>query len=140
MFRLLTTLIVGVIAIANTALAQNDWTTLYNDNIAKIEYRYDDCHRPEDGVHKQNIHLKFTNHTNRTVVVSYQKSTSYNNKPAATPGAENTFAVTLKPGEVLEGSCGLKDKRLYIFVKMLDGTSQSVMTAFKLLNIQVSQS
>lgn len=139
MFRILTTLIIGVFAIANSALAQNDWTTFYNDYVVAIEYRYDDCHRPQDGVHKQNIHLKLTNFTNSSVVVSYQKSTSYNNKPAAAPSAENTFTVTLKPGEVLEGSCGLKDKRLSIFVKMLDGTSQSVLTQFDLVNITVTQ-
>jgi len=64
---------------------------------------------------------------------------AYNGKPAAEPTPENTFAVTLKPGEILEGNCGLKDKKLYIFVKMLDGTSKSVMTAFDLVNIKVSQ-
>ncbi len=133
------TLVLGVIATANTLFAQTDWTSFYNDNVVSIEYRYDDCHRPADGIHNQNINLKFTNLTQGKVSVSYHKSTSYNNKPAAQPGAENTFTVSLKPGEVLEGICGLKDKRLSIFVKMLDGTSQSVLTAFDLVNITVSQ-
>lgn len=139
MLRIFTALFLGVFAFAFNASGQNDWATFYNDNVVSIDYRYDDCHRPEDGIHKQNVHLKFSNLTNQRVVVSYQKSTSYNNKPAATSGAENTFTVTLKPGEILEGSCGLKDKRLYIFVKMLDGTSSSVLTAFDLVNINVTQ-
>lgn len=139
MLKTLFSLCIGVFVTAFSAMGQNDWASFYNDNIVAIEYRYDDCHRVDDGIHKQNIHLKFTNLTQGKVSVNYQKSTSYNNKPAAQPGAENTFTVSLKPGEVLEGSCGLKDKRLYIFVKMLDGTSQSVLSAFDLVNITVTQ-
>lgn len=139
MLRFFATLFFGFFTFVLSAFGQSDWTTFYSNSIVSIEYRYDDCHRPEDGIHKQNIHLKFTNLSNKSVTVGYQKSTSYNNIPAAKPGAENTFTISLKPREVLEGNCGLKDKRLYIFVKMLDGTSQSVLTAFDLVNITVTQ-
>lgn len=138
MMRLLLTVLVGVLFTLQT-FAQSDWTEYHKDNSATIEYRYFDCHRPEDGMHKQEIYLRFTNLTQNTVTISYQKQAIYNNKPAGAPSAENTFTVTLMPGEVLEGSCGLKDKRLYIFVKMLDGTSQSVLTAFDLVNLKVTQ-
>jgi hypothetical protein len=139
MLKLLLTLYIGVFATAFAAFGQGDWTSLHNDGKVAIEYRYSDCHRPEDGIHKQNVHFRFTNLTAATQQISYQKKVSYNNKPAAAPSAENTFAVTLKPAEVLEGSCSLKDNRLAIFVKMLDGTSQSVMTSFELVNIKVTQ-
>jgi hypothetical protein len=139
MLKLLFTLFLGVFATAFSAFGQGDWTSLFNNQNVSIEYRYDDCHRPEDGIHKQNVHLKFTNLTGSTQLVSYQKKVSYNNKPAAATSAENTFTITLKPGEVMEGSCSLKDNRLAIFVKMLDGTSQSVMSSFELVNVKVTQ-
>lgn len=139
MLKLLFTLSLGIFATAYSAFGQSEWTSLFKDQKISIEYTYDDCHRPADGIHKQNVHLRFTNLTASAQNISYQKKVSYNNKPAADPGVENTFTVTLKPGEVLEGSCSQKDNRLAIFVKMLDGTSQSVMTAFELVNIKVTQ-
>ncbi|CAN5355966.1 hypothetical protein BH09BAC1_BH09BAC1_30650 [soil metagenome] len=138
MMKLLLTVLIGVL-FTFSAFAQGDWTDFYKDQIATIQYRYMDCHRPEDGIHRQEILLRFANLTQKAVTITYHKQISYNNNPANQPSAENTFTVTLKPGEVLEGSCGLKDKRLYIFVKMLDGTSQSVLTAFDLVNIKVTQ-
>ncbi len=139
MLKLLFTVLIGALLTSFHSLAQTNWKNYYDDQIATIEYRYFDCHRPEVGIHTQDIYLRFTNHTQATITISYHKQIAYNNKPANAPSAENTFVVTLKPGEVLEGSCGLKDKRLYIFVKMLDGTSQSVLTAFDLVNIKVTQ-
>lgn len=136
MFKVLSALFVGVFVTAITAFGQTEWTSYYQDKSLVIEYRYNDCNRPADGIYKQEIYLRFSNKTTSQLVVNYQKKLSYNNKPVANTGPENTFALTLKPGEVLEGSCGLKDKRLYIFVKMLDGTSQSVLTAFELVNIK----
>jgi hypothetical protein len=139
MLKLLLTLSLGVLATAFAAFGQGDWTSLFKDQKVSIDYKYNDCHRPEDGIHKQNVHLRFTNLTGSSQQISYQKKVSYNNKPAAAPSPENTFTITLKPGEVMEGSCSLKDNRLAIFVKMLDGTSQSVMSSFELVNIKVTQ-
>ena len=139
MLKILPLVLFGVLFFSFTTFAQGEWTTYYTDKQVTIQYKYNDCHRPEDGIHKQEVHLKFSNLTNETIAVKYQKQASYNNKPAVSNGNENTYTVTLKPGEVLEGNCGLKDKRLYIFAKMLDGTSQSVLTDFKLANIQITQ-
>lgn len=138
MLKTILTVLLGVLSAA-LAFAQSDWTNYYEDAAASIDYKYQDCHRPEDGIFKQEIHLRLSNLTQSAVTISYQKKTAYNGKPAPEPGPENTFTVTLRPGEVLEGDCLLKNKGLYIFVKMLDGTSKSVLTAFDLVNIKVSQ-
>lgn len=122
----------------SSAQAQTEWTSYYKDKLVNIDYRHADCNRPEDGMYKEEIFLRFTNLTTQTVTVTYQRALAYNDNELTVPAAENTFSLTLAPGETLEGKCGQKDKRFFIFVKMLDNTSKSILTDFKLLNIQAS--
>lgn len=118
--------------------AQHEWATYYEDSSLSIKYLYRDCYDVANGINMQKILLSYTNKTQQSIEVTFQRKFAYNNTPASEPTDENTFILTLKPGEVLEGSCDLKDKRFYFFVKMLDGTSQSVLSSFEIVNIKVA--
>jgi hypothetical protein len=130
----------AVMLFSFSAQGQSEWTNYYKDKLAVIDYHYADCHQPEKGIEKQEVYLRFKNLTQQTITITYQKQAEYNGKAAGVPDEGNMFTVNLKPGEVIEGHCGMRDKRLYLFVKMLDGSSGTQLTSFKLLNIKVSRS
>ena len=74
--------------------------------------------------------------------VSFNKELWYDQKclNCGDTSPENSYSLALAPREKVQGACGeAKDKRLYIFIKSLNMGSKSVLTNYKLKNIQVKQ-
>jgi hypothetical protein len=100
------------------------------------------CHDDQNGIHQQFIVFQFINTTSYTMNVSWQKELWYNDicqtcgKPS---NNENTFNITLAPGESLEGNCDkTSHSGLKIFSNFLNTVRGSKLTKFEFKNLVVS--
>ena len=100
------------------------------------------CNDNQNGIHQKFIIFQFVNSTSEKMTINWQKETWYDGKcttcgkPAST---ENTYILTLAPGESTEASCdntsmgGLK-----IFSNFLNTVKGSHLTQFEFKNLSVS--
>jgi hypothetical protein len=100
------------------------------------------CNDNQNGIHEQYIVFQFMNTTSEAMMVSWQKELWYDdkcttcNKPA---NNENTFSVTINPGESIEGSCSNTSiAGLKIFSGFINTVRGSHLTKFEFKNMTVS--
>ena len=122
------------IAMVTSASAAEEWKSYFKNNEVEVLYRYSDCHDDANGIHQQKILLKFVNQQNKKVEVFYTKQLDFS-KQAGTPDVRD-FSVQLEPNATVEGTCTVKDNRLYIFSKQLNFEATK-LEKFELKNIIV---
>ena len=64
------------------SFAGAEWTTYYNANNVKIEYRYLDCNDMANGIHQQKVIFRFQNSSAKKIELSFSKSLVYGQKRA----------------------------------------------------------
>lgn len=122
------------IAMVTSASAAEEWKSYFKNNEVEVLYRYSDCHDDANGIHQQKILLKFVNQQNKKVEVFYTKQLDFSNH-TGTPDVRD-FSVQLEPKATVEGTCTVKDNRLYIFSKQLN-LEATKLEKFELKNIIV---
>ena len=115
----------------------DDWKTYFKNSEVEILYRYSDCHDVPNGLHQQKLLLKFVNAQNKKVEVFYKKELTFSTTSEAAPDVR-LFSVVLDPGATVEGTCDVKDNRLFIFSKQLNFKS-TYLKHFELKDISVKQ-
>lgn len=125
---------------ATCLLAQSDWVPYLEHEDYIIEYKLQECNRPEAGTYKEYYVLQFTNNTKTPLEISFNRAVWYNGECyGCENGAENTKSLTIQPNSSIAGHCDTKDKALIIFNQMLDGASSTRLEKFELRNIQVNK-
>lgn len=100
-----------------------EWTTFFENEFVRIDYKYGDCHIPEQGLHQERVYLQFTNKTSGALALSWQLQLKYGERCYNCNGinSELQFDLKLNPNETVAGGCELKaDNKLIIFSKHLD--------------------
>jgi hypothetical protein len=106
-----------------------------------VSYVTADCNLPSEGTHNENIYLKFTNNTPKTLKVEWNMEYWYNGKcnGCEKGNIENHKSITLNPNETMQGYCNVKSNpALAIFSKMLNIKIKSKLTNFKLRDLKIS--
>lgn len=122
-------------AMVSSASATGEWKSYFKNNEVEVLYRYSDCHDEANGIHQQKILLKFVNLQNKKVEVTYTKELSFSNRQNGKPDVRD-FSVQLEPKATIEGTCTVKDNRLFIFSKQLNFEATK-LEKFELKNISV---
>lgn len=136
------TMFLNLLSNAQNADNSSSWK-LYKEITGLQIYSKDmNCHDDQNGIHEQYIFFQFINATSETMIVSWQKELWYNEKcttcekPA---NSENTFSVTIAPGESIEGSCNnTSSAGLKIFSGFINTVRGSKLTKFEFKNMTVS--
>lgn len=118
--------------------ASPNWQTYKTTPEVDVLYRTEQCHDEANGIHRENILLKFVNKTDKKVTVSWQLESYYNNACATCGKDEYKFTLTLEPNAAVEGNCSSVGHDLRIFVKHLDLPNHKNFTKFELGNLNTS--
>lgn len=117
--------------------ASSDWQTYKTTPEVNVFYRTEQCHDEANGIHRENILLKFVNKTDKKVTVFWQLE-SYTNNECNTCGKdEYKFSLVLNPKASVEGNCSSVGHDLKIFVKHLDLPNHKTFTKFELGDLKV---
>jgi hypothetical protein len=117
-----------------------EWILLQNENGVKIEYRRGECNLPDQGSYTEQVYLKFTNTTDKLILVDWKYDVTYGDKCFNCDGKneEMNQSLKLEPGTSKEGACGdNNDLRLSIFSKMLDMKLPDELTEFHVKDVVV---
>jgi hypothetical protein len=121
-----------------------DWNQLFIKDGVKVEFKYQVCNNAT--VSNQVLVLfRFTNTTNEIKTMTWSTK-EYRNDICTTCNSLNnpefSRAITLSPGEVLEGDGTSKvDKNVYIFshfINLVPGMSDQKLTDFEFVNVEVT--
>ncbi len=141
--RFLTALV--FLIISSISFSQKDgenykWFVLQNDNGVKIEYRKAECNIPEKASYTEQVFLKFTNTSDKLVMVDWKYDVTYGEKCFNCDGTNEEMHHTLKleANTSKEGTCGdNNDLHLSIFSKMLDMRLPDEMKKFHVKDVVV---
>ncbi|MBI5540989.1 MAG: hypothetical protein HY951_13070 [Bacteroidia bacterium] len=100
------------------------------------------CNDNQNGIHNQFICFQFINTSSETMNISWQFELWYNDKcitcdkPA---NSENSYILTVKPGESIEGNCDKKSiAGLKIFTGIINSAKGSKLSKFEFKNLEVT--
>lgn len=116
-------------------------STVYFENAqVRITQQVENCNDEANGTYRQYIFLQFENLTNKKIEVTFKKELWYNDQCTTCEkhSGEYLMNVALSPKQTVKGSCELRERAFSVFSKMLDKTSNSVLSKFELKNIQVN--
>lgn len=120
---------------------QSEYKLLKSDQGIEIYMREMECHDHQNGIHQLFYQLQFINTTNLIAKIQWNIDIWMNgacitcNKPKTT---ENTYLLTLLPGQSIEGSCEKKQNDgLKIYIQELYNNRSSVLTKFEIVNLKV---
>lgn len=111
-----------------------DWTTYFENEIIKIEYKFALCD-PEVGYDNVSICLKVSNKTNQDIEFNWHSDLYYNDVcRTCADEYEHMSTYTIPSNGFLVGDCNLNDKGLKMFVRFSDPeyTKGAVLTKFQL--------
>lgn len=121
---------------------ENNWKQLYSKDGILIESRTMACEQPKQGINMEEVYLKFTNTTEKEILVDWQYDVTYGEKCYNCEGGMPEFSQRLKlaPNSSIVGECGDDNYyRLRIFSKFLNMENPSVLTDFHVKNIVLKE-
>lgn len=134
-------MLINLVAFSQSIDTQQEWK-LYKEVSGLQIYSADlPCNDNQNGIHNQFICFQFLNTSNETMNISWQHELWYNDKcitcdkPA---NNENSYIITLLPGESVEGSCDKKSNAgLKIFTGIINSSKGGKLSKFELKNLEV---
>lgn len=120
---------------------QNDWKPVTEtQNGIEFSQKKVEWQDISNGVHSEVILVRITNTNDQTAEVSWQDERYYNGKCYACGSEESFHTLTLAPGETREGELvfGKTGNGLRIFVRSMNGRTETQLTDFKIHDIQVA--
>lgn len=120
---------------------QSEYKLLKSEQGIEIYMREIECHNDQNGIHQLFYQLQFINTTNFVAKLQWNIDLWMNatcitcNKPK-TP--ENTYFLTLLPGQSVEGLCEQKtNDGLKVYIRELYNNRSSILTKFEIVNLKV---
>lgn len=125
------------------ALAKSDaWSSLIENPLVKVNYKFIYCHDTENGIHQEKVILQFINLSTKQVKIEWQNQLWYDGKCYGCERfeeAEFTKSITVEPLQTTEGICNLtKQSDLVIHSRMLDIPKSARLTQLNINNLKVS--
>lgn len=131
---------VSLFSLSQKETVISEWILLQNENGVKIEYRIGECNLPEQGSYTEEVYLKFTNTTEKDLIVDWSFDVMYGDKCYNCDGTNEEMNQRLKlnANTSKEGLCGDDNSlRLRIFSKFLDMENPEPMKSFHVNNVKV---
>lgn len=133
---------INLFVFSQSLTTQPEWK-LYKEVSGLQIYSADlPCNDNQNGIHNQFICFQFINTSNETMKISWQFELWYNDKcitcdkPA---NNENSYMITLLPGESIEGNCEKKsDAGLKIFTGFINSSKGNKLSKFDFKNLDVT--
>lgn len=136
-------LFVGLVPMNYSFSSDNGrWERLTEVESVEIQTLTTLCDRPDQGTSNEYKYIKLINKSDRHVSVSFEKEIWYNGDcfTCERKSDEYTVSFVLNPGQEIAGNCRPEgqESALRIFSRMPSGFTKSVLTGFKLNNINVT--
>jgi len=116
-------------------LHPENWTSLISNDLVDINYRYEICDLPSEGMRNEYLYIQVINRVNEEVVVEWDSEYWYNGNCIGcdSEGSEHHQRLVLLPNETIEGSCAnFRNQSLVILSKMLHIDSNTELTDFNI--------
>jgi len=117
------------------------WTLYMEKDGIQVYSMYEDCNDKVNGIHQENVVLKFVNTTGKNLSVDWDLILWYSDKSINNDNSDKEyhFSIHLNAGETKAGSCKNrnKSKEMVIFSKFLNMENKSVLNEFELRNFDV---
>lgn len=101
-----------------------------------------ECNDTHNGIYEHYMVFMFVNSTGESMNISWQKETWYNNictTCGKTQVPENTFNITLQPGESIQGKCDASSNSgLKVFKEFTNSTKGRTLTKFEFKNLVIN--
>jgi hypothetical protein len=120
-------------------IAKESSKVYFENNQVRVTQQTENCHDESNGTHRQYIFLQFENLSDKPITVSFKKELWYNEQctTCGKKSDEYEMSISLDAKEKKISSCEKRERAFSVFSKMLDNTSNSVLTKFELKDIQV---
>lgn len=117
-YRLLTVLfsLIGLLVYGQTQNTTTTWKKLTETDEVLFESTSRRCTDVQEGMDQQMEIIRVTNKTNNPQNISWLNALFYDGTCATCDHIEeNTHSLTLKPNEIVEGTCGSYNRSLLVF-------------------------
>lgn len=119
------------------------WTELQEKEGVVIEYKYAECRNDQEGVHKENVLLRFSNENDKAVNLEWDHLIWYdgNCRTCEVGNGEYRFDLELAAGGTKEGDCEMgTHQKFQVFARYLEsgnGLPETELTGIRLGDLQV---
>lgn len=128
-----------IVSSVNTYSQSNSWQFHKEKDNVQIFYNYTECRDASQGIHQEQVLLRFKNNNNYAVTVKWQLEAWYENKCSTCGLDEYKFELKIPAGEGISGECNIySDSKLRIFSKFLDFDAPVSLEKFNISIINIA--